>query len=383
MRRHPFGALVVALLLLVAACGGGGGAATSDGGPSSSTPATDPADDADNPSGGGEESLAAFFGWGDEDPEAAQARFQDQEARVQESIRQCMAEQGFEYQPIVYPDVGGRIVDDFDQEEWARTHGFGITTWYGNEDEMMGEAEEWIDPNQDMLETMSDGERQAWEEALWGTQEEQEAEMEVEIDEETGETIYMSYGHGPGCQGEAYDEVYGDANETQALWEQLQPAMDEMYQRVEADPRLVEANEAWSACMAEAGYELASRNDMWETVHQDFQERLDAILGPDGGWADPFADWTEDEINAFFEEKSQEEIDAFFKEAEEKARENVDMDAVRALQQEEIDMAVADFECARAQDLDELWSEVSVEYEADLIAANRDILEQIREAEKR
>lgn len=365
----------VAALLFVAACGGQGSAPTEEGDePPGTTAATTSDTTAGSSDSGSDESLAAFFGWEDEDPEAAQARFRDEEVRVQESIRQCMAEQGFEYKPMLSPEEAFTSVD-IDQEEWARTQGFGITTWFGNEEEMMG-GEEWIDPNQETLEAMSDGERKAWEEALWGTQEEQEAQMTPEIDEETGETFYTSIGYGPGCQGEAYEKEYGD-QDAQDLWLELQPAMDEMYQRVDADPRVVEANEAWSACMSEAGYEVGTRNEMWETVYEDFQERLDAIVGPNSGFGDPFEGWSEDEINTFFEEKSQEEIDAFFEEANAKARENVDMDAVRALQQEEIDMAVADFECGEA--IDEIYAEVVAEYESDLIAANRDILEQIRD----
>ena len=51
---------------------------------------------------------------------------------------------------------------------------------------------------------------------------------------------------------------------------------------------------------------------------------------------------------------------------------------MRALQQEEIDLAVTDVECAEGWD--DTYREVSQEYEADFITENRGILEQIREA---
>src|SRR3970282_2194785 len=114
---------------------------------------------------------------------------------------------------------------------------------------------------------------------------------------------------------------------------------------------------------------------MQETIWQEFQERFDAIVGPDGGYADPFAGWSEEEVNTFFEEKSQEEIDTFFAEAENATRENVDMEALAALQQEEIDLAVADFECRG--DYWGVYQEGSQAYEADFIAANRAVLEWI------
>ena len=60
--------------------------------------------------------------------------------------------------------------------------------------------------------------------------------------------------------------------------------------------------------------------------------------------------------------------------------ENVDMEAVRALQQEEIDMAVKDLECGKQ--MEEVYQEVSAEYESDFIAEHRETLEQIRELEQ-
>jgi hypothetical protein len=141
----------------------------------------------------------------------------------------------------------------------------------------------------------------------------------------------------------------------------------------------VELDEEWSACMAEAGYEYESMSQMQETIYQDFQTRFDEIVGPNGGYADPFEGWSQEEIDAFFEEKTQEEIDAFFAEAEEASQENVDMEALAALQQEEIDLAVADFECRG--DYYEVYQEVSEDYEAEFVEQHREILEQIREAQ--
>lgn len=325
--------------------------------------------------------MADFFGYGNEDPEAQEAEFREQEARIQEAVRQCMAEAGFEYQPALPPEGSFMVGEEWDEEEYVKTQGFGITTWYGNEELTEGPVveEEWVDPNQEMLEAMSESEATAWNEALYGTQEEQEASQISRVDPETGEEYFEMTGYGPGCFGEAQEAEYGDMEATQELWTELQPAMDAMYQQVEADPRIVELNEQWAACMAEKGYEYESMTAMQESVYTDFQERFDAIVGPNGGFADPFAGMTQEEIDAFFAEKTQEEIDAFFAAAEEEAQQNVDQEALAALQQEEIDLAVADYECRG--DYWETYQEVSEEYEADFVAENREILEQIREAE--
>ncbi|MGH8872741.1 MAG: hypothetical protein ACRDWS_12265 [Acidimicrobiia bacterium] len=106
---------------LISACGGGG-------------VASDPETTEDAAES---ETLGDFFGWAEEDPEAAEVQYREQEARVQEAIRQCMAKAGFEYQPVLPPDAAfGVAGEEFDEEEWVRTQGFGITTWYGNEEAM-------------------------------------------------------------------------------------------------------------------------------------------------------------------------------------------------------------------------------------------------------
>lgn len=362
IRRTVVGCVILALL--VVGCGepgaGGGGG------------------DADAPTSGEPETLGDFFGWGNEDPAAAEARWREEEARIQELIRVCMAEEGFEYLPVVPPDDAYVISGPEDEEERVRTEGFGITTWYGNE-EQFDPGVEWHDPNQEIIEAMTDSEIDAYYAALHGTEEEQMEDATVEIDPETGEEMVMYEGFGAGCYGEASEEVYGSQNASNALWEELSPELEAMYERVQADPRIVELDTQWVACMAEAGFEFESRNKMHETIYDDFQKRVDEIVGVNGGYGDPFVGWTQDEIDAFFEEKTDDEINAFFEQAQAEAQADIDQEALTALQQEEIQLATADFECG--QDHLEAWTEVSRDYETEFIAAHRQQLEQIRDAE--
>lgn len=281
-------ALLLALAMALAACGGGETAPPGDDDSSTGASTTAP----------NEDTLEGFFGWGG-DSEAQQMDWRNQEARIQESIRVCMAEQGFEYLPVLSPEDSFVVYEEGseDEEERIRREGFGITTWYGElgeeiqgfytTDTTMG-GEEWSDPNQERLEAMSESERKAWEEALWGTPDEQEAAWAPTIDEETGDTIYEGMGFGPGCQGEAQEAEYGDMEETSGLWEELNPAFEAMYEQVQADPRIVEANQNWSACMAAAGHQFESRDKMWETMYEDFQSRLDEIVGLMAGTSTPW-----------------------------------------------------------------------------------------------
>lgn len=362
--KRYVGLLVIALV--IAACGEGGG--SND----------DPSNGDSSGSSGGEETLAAFFGWDDFD----ESQWRDEEARRQELIRQCMAEQGFEYIPIQQPESSFSV--SWDEEEYVKTQGFGISTWFGNEEEFDEAWDEWEDPNWALTEAMSESERDAYYAALHGSPEDwEEADAITVVDPETGEE-WMEYEgsfYGFGCEGEASEQVWGDMDTGNELWEELGPQMEAMWERVQADPKIVELNEEWSQCMAEAGYSIPSRDDLWnwegDGVLADIQQRFDELVGDI--WADPFEGWSESEIEAFFEERTNEEIEAFWREQEEASRESVDQEALAALQQEEIDLAVANYECGK--DLNEAYEEVSREYERDFIAANRSLLEQIREAQ--
>lgn len=373
---------MIAIVTLLAACGQGGGTSTEE---SSDDDATTTSESSSSEQTDGEESLGAFFGWESDNPEEDQARWRDEEARRQEAIRACMAEEGFDYIPVQQPEESYQVWGPENEEEMARTQGFGISTWYGNEDQFTEEAVEWEDPNQETVEAMSESEREAYYEALYGSEEEQMEGATTEIDPDTGEeyTTFEGSYYGAGCDGQASEEIWGDQSQGEDLWQELEPEMTAMYERVQADPRIVALDEEWSECMADAGYEYESQNQMYETIYEEtpgsLQARFNEIVGPNGGWVDPMEGWTEEEMEAFFEEKTQDEIDAFFEQAQQESQADIDEEALAALQQEEIDLAVSAYECRG--DYYEIYQEISEEYEADFIAANRETLEKIREAQ--
>ena len=314
------------------------------------------------------ETLAEYLGYGFDDPDAAAARVMEVERRVQELIARCMAGEGFEYIPAVRTVSASQVA--FDQEEFARERGFGITTWLDDEDPFGFEEDDWVDPNAAIVEGLSDSEREAYYEVLRGTFDEFGS---GEVDPETGEPAPADDPYGGGCEGRAYEEVYGAQTD---VWEQLGPQIEEMTQRIYADPRFQEANKEWAVCMSDRGYPYESIEQMYEDVIEDFQSRLDEILGEGGGFADPFEGWTEEETESFMAEKSNEEIQDFFEQAQQQEREDIDQDALSALQQEERDLAVAAFGCQEAM-VDSI-EELRQEYEGRFIRENRDVLEQLR-----
>jgi hypothetical protein len=296
--------------------------------------------------------------------------WQDQERQVQEAIAECMREEGWEYIPAEYPDFGTEYTPE-DQREQLAEQGFGIVYWtlnQGNED-IDDPYQDWVDPNQEYVEGLGEDEMTAYYESLYGTEEEQQEGMTTEIDPETGEEMTIQYGNGAGCQGEAYDKVNGDdPTQTPGYWEAVQVFYDELQERVMADPRMVELNKTWSACMKDAGYEYESQNEIWETVYPEFQERHDAIV-PDL-YKDPFEGWTEDEINDFFENTPQDEIDAMFNTSTNLTDDQ--RSQLEALLEEEIALALAEFECSqpfneKSQDIyEEIEEKYALEHEDEL-----------------
>jgi len=376
-------AVIAVLAVLAGACGGGeetdpGPAttgSTADDAPSlagSETTGTQaavtetPAEDTvggDDEGEGEPETLEDFLGFSFDDPEANAAFAADMERRVQESIALCMAQEGFEYIPAVRPQDSGFF--SFDEEEYARERGFGITTWFGEEELFASGDEDWVDPNAEIVSSLSESEREAYHEVLYGVDpfgESGSGEAELGVD------LW-----GSGCNGKAYQEIFGAMT---AIFTELGPQLDELEQRVEADPRFREAEEKWAACMADRGFPYDSQEAMYAQVGEEFSKRLEEIVGMDNAAFDPFSGMSEEEIQEFGEGRSEEEIVDFFDQARQEAMAGIDQEALEALQQEERDIAVASFECA--EELNETVMEVFREYEGDFVRENRDVLERLR-----
>lgn len=151
-------ALTVAGVLLVTGCGStddsnvgtsGGAAATSS--------YYSPLEEFLNPSAGSQPST-------DEEYAA-------KEKQVQELVAPCMADEGFEYEPFVYPvnsgiDNSPYSADNYGTREWVEKYGYGISTM--NDAATVTSSSEVIDPNSAIVEAMSDSERDAYYVALYG-----------------------------------------------------------------------------------------------------------------------------------------------------------------------------------------------------------------------
>ncbi|MCP3997145.1 MAG: hypothetical protein GY722_19115 [bacterium] len=399
MNRLPV--MLSALAVVLAACGGTStetsqdAAATTEAAAGSSTTAA--AEEESTDSDGfdlgedGELSLDDFIpgarAWNEE------TDFRSQEMEIQQSISECMAAEGFEYLPFVPADVpGGFGFDEFDHEEWVKTQGFGISTWILEEDFMYEEADDaWADdPNMEIVEAMDEFELEEYYRVLHGGEpdiiantppEELEAMSEEELMEFYDEA-YLNW-MPDGCWNEAAEEIYGGGEADMAFWDEFGEDFEDVYSRAESDPRIVEAQIGWSACMAEKGHDYANQEEMWgyfhgyeqggEWVEGEFQKRVDAVVT----WPEPvFGELDEGVIiegegsvgvattMVVVGEGGGDEFEYFGPE--------YDIEELQPLIDEELAVAWADYECS--QDMEEVWEEVYKELEQQFIDENLDRL---------
>ena len=377
----------------VTACGGSSQVESADEEQNGETGEEEASEEEASENGAEETSVAAFFGFDPNDPDASAAQFARLNMRQQDLVAACMRNQGFEYVPAVPPIDAQDFV--FDEEEYAREQGFGISIEWRGGDSIL---EQWVNPNQAIEEGLSASERNAYQEALYGTptglefgsgdgdfaySEEVESEdgdfatveeveagsaasdlESAEVEPEPEESAW-----GGGCMGEASQEVYGKVDE---VYSELEPMFTELQERVESDPRVVEASQEWTTCMADRGYDFQTVEELWDRGLDEIRTRHNELVGR----SDPFEGWTEEEIEAFWETSSPEAIEDFYEQHESGARQDVDQEALAALQQEERDLAVANYECGEKER--EITQEVSQELESQFISENRDALEQAR-----
>lgn len=305
-----------------------------------------------------ESPLSEYFGGGAAfDAEEADAENQQMEQTAQEAIRDCMVEQGFSYVPFV-PDWGAMSFaggeEDLTQREYTEKHGFGIAEMAeqqpGAEEDPYAE-----DPNVAITEGLSESARLAYEAALYGDM------SSIEPDEDGGIDMAEVPEELKGCQQKAYDAQSGGSQE---LWSTLDDQFMEMEERITADKRAVDAMGGYTTCMKDAGYDGVTE---LYAIQDQFYQRWDKLQG---FGEDPFANLSEEEMAAM----SAEEMDALMPEPV-----DVDPAELEAFKADELKAAKDDLRCR--EDVEPVMEDLRMEYEADFVEKNRDVLEQIKAAE--
>jgi hypothetical protein len=259
------------------ACGGGGGGKTT-----------------------GDASVEAQLGLDD-------AGILARQTRVEGLIRECMRTKGFDYVPVDPTAQHTALVGsaNMSKEDFEKQYGYGITTLYERRRQQAASG-----ANAAIRAALSESDRVVYDRTLLGDN------LDASFAEALNSGDFSRLG---GCTKEAVDKAYGGAQ----VLEDLKAKLDQLDERVRADPRFVKAIGEWSVCMRAAGYDLTDPNQ----VDSVLTERLQAIVGPPGGISDTY-----------------------------------DKDALATLQRDEVTMVAADLAC-EAKHLTSVDEKVRAEYE--------------------
>lgn len=264
-----------------------------------------------------------------------QKEFEEQQAKSDEIIAQCMKDEGFEY---VAQDYGSSVIYSGDDEEWApdkrewvEKWGYGIVDWPGrtasNEEGEEENPEEWVDPNQEYIDSLSQSEQEQYWETLYGNMEDQEPNEDGSFDYDWTKA---------GCQGKASNEVYGDDIWSSDEFKDLTDAISEFYTNFSSDPKVKPLVKKWSTCMADAGFDIDLPDDAYMTI-SDKQSKI-------------------------YEEGDPEDPDVW----------DVDKNpALQELQKEEVKMALADFDCKKDLDYENQYLKLQFEAEEEFIKEHK------------
>ncbi|MFT3944932.1 MAG: hypothetical protein QM705_14070 [Ancrocorticia sp.] len=274
--------------------------------------------------------------------ELTQEDYDQQDIKREELIAECMAKEGFEYKPDT--NNGGTVVnsDDYDGPEWgslefAQQYGYGFfnSPWQEN----AGEPQEYVDPNQDYIDGLSESEQQAYYETLHGPQ---PTEEEMKAMEENPEEGGYEYDWSKaGCYGAAQHEV--DTETGGNPWEDpefkdLFDAMNAFYMEAELDPEIQALDKEWASCMADAGYpDVTSKNRAFEVMMDEQNELYSG--GEDGEYVEP-------------DQKKLDEV-----------------------KKKEIDMAVADWKCGDAMDYQDKYEKIDFRNQQKFLDDHKDQLD--------
>ena len=201
-----------------------------------------------------------------------------QQNEQEELVATCMADEGFDYVPVDNSQYSGMTSDDGEEygtEKWVAENGYGMSQSPEQIAEQQEQSQEFVDPNQDYVMSLSESEQAAYYEVLYGVQ---------PTEEEVGEDGSYEYNwETSGCQGFASHEINGD-QPSQEEHAGLYEAMSAMYEAAQSSPTLVKLDADWAACMADAGYATFTKKaDAQESImtEQDALYEEQSGAGPD------------------------------------------------------------------------------------------------------
>jgi len=311
------------------------------------------------------------------DPNDRQEARDEFVANAEELVRQCMAESGFEYVPSIptfAPSFGRQLElnESISPQQFTAEYGYGISTLLEldfMEEGVLAFVELLLGPPP--TEARSEGEQAAYELALSGET------IQGLSAEDAQEQAFENFGGQDGsCRDYGYSTADNSVGEKfDGLFTLLGDEYEAIFEKVENDPRIRDANAAWQTCMAEFGYSyensqeivdelLASGNDL-RTGFQSSPEALAVFAA--AGQANLAAMDADSRFN-FLEENGAFQGFAMVPSLQ------VELDELI-----ELELAVAghDSDCAN----EELYREVQLEFEQEFVEQHAEQLELIASGE--
>lgn len=302
--------------------------------------------------------LSAAWGSGsDMSIEEQQKQLDEQTREIEELTATCMKEAGFEYTPDV--NNGGTITGDDglwqpDSREWVAQYGFGV---FNNPyaDQQIGDGEEYVNPNQDYVSSLSESEQSAFYSTLSG---------ESPTEEQANDPDFDWSALDRGCQGEANDQVSNSSRQQElyAEYEPLLQRVNDLYSTMQSSAEMKDLDGAWATCMSDAGQSGYTRQSepsekLYEAQNAFYEEQNTASENFD------FENATSAEIEAFYAETDPTSTPEWKQQAE-----------------DEIEIALADFDCRTKTDYANKSLRLQFDAEEKFIADNKSELDAFKAA---
>lgn len=298
-------------------------------------------------------------------PEDVERTQIEQSIKLDERVVPCMKEQGFEYVPdtseLEELDAAeaeyeaskadaDAAADEWspDDRSWVERYGYGIVDYPGKDDEpeqveMTEEEIAQADPNADYLDTLSESERAAYDEALFGPP----------VDKESLDGSEEYVWEEAGCVGRAAHELEAEGVLDRPLdlseFEDLIARMDEFSSTVEESAELAELDAEWASCMSEGGESgFARQPDARASIEQALNDLTSGVSAGDG-------EGTAAETSNEFVEP--------------------DADEIEGVRQQEVDIALIDLSCREELDYTQASLRIQFDLETAFIADNKELLD--------
>ena len=187
------------------------------------------------------------------------------QTQVEESVKACMKRAGFDYVPVNPNATRAAIIgtSGLSDNEYRRQFGYGISTIFEKVVEL-SQSSKSVDPNLAYRSHLDPAGQGAYDKSLTG------GRVDLSISSAIDSAKQGDLSGLGGCVKEGTDAVFGDSSVTAVL-----AKIEELDQRAEADPRLVDAKAKWSKCMKESGFTYSIPDD----VDGSIKDKLSSIIG--------------------------------------------------------------------------------------------------------